>query len=126
MNRLWAGSLWAFALSMAALASGVGAAWLGHREVANGLWIAGTLPALAFLLHSLFNMLARRDAAIDVLALVSIAAAMIFGQSLTACVIAVMFVSGQAPGELCAAARRQGDDVFARARPENGPPVRGG
>ncbi len=60
------------------------------------LWMAGAVPALLALCYSTYTALLKKRAGVDLLALISIAVALLLAQELTACVIALMFASGQA------------------------------
>lgn len=95
MNRSWRAALTVFLFCLAGLLGG-GILWLaGSPESASWLWMAGGIPALIDLLRRTWGALRRREAGVDVLALISIAGALLMQQALTASVIAAMLASGR-------------------------------
>ncbi|HTH59629.1 MAG TPA: heavy metal translocating P-type ATPase [Paraburkholderia sp.] len=86
----------ALAVSAATLTAGLVLAWAGRLPAAHVLWIAGVVPVLVLLLVSIVGSLRRREAGIDVLALLAVGFALAFGEYLTAAVIALMLASGRA------------------------------
>ena len=94
MNYRWRIDLWIFIACMAGLLTGA-VLWLtGWRTQAQWAWLAGSVPAVLVLLLGMIAALRRREAGVDVLALVSIGGALLLQQELTAAVIAVMLASG--------------------------------
>ena len=90
MTSRWHSDLSIFAACLAGLILGA-VAWLGGwRDVSAWIWAAAALPAAVPLLLRTVVALMRREAGVDVLALVSIAGALALRQELTAVVIAVM------------------------------------
>lgn len=67
----------------------------GFPDAAILLWMAGTLPVLAALCVSTAGALRRREGGVDMLAILTIAFALLLGEWLTASVIAVMLASGR-------------------------------
>ncbi|MBV2234534.1 MAG: heavy metal translocating P-type ATPase [Sterolibacterium sp.] len=95
MNPRWHTDLGIFFACIAGLLAGA-LGWLaGWPTLASGLWLAGSLPAVLALLHGSYLALRRRQVGVDVLALVSVVAALLLGQELTAAVIAAMLASGR-------------------------------
>ncbi|PPK46122.1 hypothetical protein B0G57_103146 [Trinickia symbiotica] len=88
------------------LVAGLFAAALGEITVAHALWLAGALPVVVVLAVSIAKGLLRREAGVDILALLAIALAFVLGESLTGAVIALMLASGRAL-ETCAQQRAE-------------------
>ncbi|WP_245155794.1 heavy metal translocating P-type ATPase [Paracoccus ravus] len=92
------------------------AAHLAQRpELAAALWTAGTLPVLAALLIEILRCLARGEVGLDIVAALSMSAALLFGETLAAAIVAVMysggtFLEGFAEGR----ARREMRDLLSR------------
>lgn len=81
-------------LSTAGLFSGL-AFYLGQRgDVADALWFAGVLPVLLALVIDIFRSLSRGEIGLDVVAALSMTAALAFGETLAAAVVAVMYAGG--------------------------------
>ncbi|WP_343666836.1 heavy metal translocating P-type ATPase [Paraburkholderia tropica] len=68
----------------------------GRGVIAHAVWTVGAAPVLLALSISIFQALRRREAGIDVLALLAIGFALALGEFLTASVIALMLASGRA------------------------------
>lgn len=83
-------------LTVAATVCGVLARVMGHVEWAQWTWIGGTIPVLVVLAFSVAAKAARREAGLDIIALLSMGGAIALGENLTACVIALMYASGSA------------------------------
>jgi heavy metal translocating P-type ATPase len=82
-------------VALAGLLGGLLARALGQETVAVWLWTAATLPVLAALLVEIVTSLRRGDMGLDVVAALSMTAALIFGQTLAAAVVALMYAGGQ-------------------------------
>ncbi len=67
---------------------------LGERAVATAAWILAAIAALLPLAWQVLGALRRREAGVDVLALVAIGGALLLHEHLTAAVIALMFAGG--------------------------------
>ncbi len=81
-------------LTVGGLALGLLAAAAGSHDLA---WRAWTVPAVvvgAWLAAAIVRDLLRREAGVDVIAVLAIAGALLFGESLAASVIAVMLATG--------------------------------
>jgi len=63
---------------------------------ASMCWAAGSLVMVAVLLIEIVGRLARREAGVDLIALLSITSALFFGQALVSAVIALMLATGRA------------------------------
>jgi heavy metal translocating P-type ATPase len=74
---------------------GLGAAALGHGDWSAQFWTAFTLPVLAALLVEIVASLRRGDVGLDIIAALSMTAALLFGEQLAANVVALMYAGGQ-------------------------------
>ncbi|MDF2235301.1 heavy metal translocating P-type ATPase [Albimonas sp. CAU 1670] len=113
MDRVKTAVLVAAALGLAA---GLALHVAGQGEAARLAWIAGTAPALAALVVEILRSVARGEAGLDIVAALSMSAALIFGETLAASVVAVMYAGGAflesfAEGK----ARREMHALLARA-----------
>jgi len=105
-----------FAVCLTALATGALGWLLGNTALQNGAWLAVSLLMLAILAVETVRTLARREAGIDLLALLAIAGAVLLQEYLAGAVIAVMLASGRALEEYAAGrARRELSALLARA-----------
>jgi heavy metal translocating P-type ATPase len=77
------------------LALGFAASWFGWGEWSGGIWAAATLPVLAALLMEIVSSLRRGDIGLDIVAALSMSAALFFGENLAAVVVALMYAGGQ-------------------------------
>lgn len=111
MKQLWSSSLLLLAVSGGALLCGLGLLWGGNQELAQWVWRGGSVPALALLSYDTLRALARREAGIDMLALISIGGAIVLEEYLAGAVIAVMVVSGRTLESF--AQRRAGREMSA-------------
>lgn len=116
MSTRWRTDLGIFLICSAGLLGG-GLLWLSAAtQLANWVWLAGCVPAVLSLLHGSLQALRRRSAGVDVLALVSIGAALLLQQTLTAAVIAVMLATGRLLESFAARrARREISALLQRA-----------
>jgi heavy metal translocating P-type ATPase len=83
-------------LAVAALGlfSGLGLYALGRPDVAGLVWTFGVLPVLLALLVEIARSLARREFGLDIVAALSMTAALSFGETMAAAVVAVMYSGG--------------------------------
>ncbi len=77
------------------LALGFAAHLTGHADWAPWIWGAATLPVLAVLLVEIVTSLRRGDVGLDIVAALSMTAALVFGEYLAAAVVALMYAGGQ-------------------------------
>jgi heavy metal translocating P-type ATPase len=95
MNRERAVNLFLVAVPAVALPAGLAARLSGHASWSEWIWLAGSVPVVAALLVHIVARLLRRDAGLDLIALLSTGAALGFGEYLTATVIALMLAGGR-------------------------------
>ena len=82
-------------LVAAGLALGV-AAWLGGPTGwADAIWTAVTLPVLLVLVVEIVASLRRGDVGLDIVAALSMSAALLVGEALAAAIVALMYAGGQ-------------------------------
>lgn len=110
-------SLLLFAVAAAPLAIGLGLAYLAHWPEAGGIaFILGTVPVLAALVLEIVQSLKRGQFGLDVLAALSMSAALAFGESLAGNVVALMYAGGQMLETIAQGrARREMSALVARA-----------
>lgn len=82
------------AIALTALATGLVMHFSSYQDAARLLWAAGVLPVLAALLVEILRSLMRRETGLDVVAALSMTAALVFGETLAAAVVAVMYSGG--------------------------------
>ncbi|MFU8825151.1 heavy metal translocating P-type ATPase [Yoonia sp.] len=66
----------------------------GRPDLASTIWFAGVAPVLAALMVEILRSLSRGDVGLDIVAALSMAAALTFGETLAAAVVAVMYSGG--------------------------------
>jgi heavy metal translocating P-type ATPase len=76
------------------LVSGLVVSLSGRPDAANVIWIAGVVPALAALVVEILVSLRSGEVGLDIVAALSMSAALFFGESLAAAVVAVMYSGG--------------------------------
>jgi heavy metal translocating P-type ATPase len=77
------------------LLAGIAAKSAGWTEGAAAIWTTATLPVLLVLLVEIVTSLGRGELGLDIVALLSMAAALIFGEYLAAAIVALMYAGGQ-------------------------------
>ena len=82
-------------VAAAGLATGLVAGFAGHSDWARSIWTVTTLPVLAALVGEIITSLRRGDLGLDIVAALSMSAALVFGQELAAAVVALMYSGGQ-------------------------------
>jgi heavy metal translocating P-type ATPase len=82
-------------VAAAGLATGLAAEFAGHAGWARSIWAVATLPVLAALIGEIVTSLRRGDLGLDIVAALSMTAALVFGQELAAAVVALMYSGGQ-------------------------------
>ena len=81
-------------LALTGLLAGIVLQFSGLPTTARAALMAGTLPALVALLSEIVGSIRRGDVGLDVLAALSMSAALMFGETLAACIVAVMYSGG--------------------------------
>ncbi|MCO6388505.1 heavy metal translocating P-type ATPase [Aliihoeflea sp. 40Bstr573] len=83
------------AAAVAGLLAGLGLAYVMDRpDLAATTWVIGVIPVLAALLVEILRSLARGEVGLDIVAALSMTAALLFGETLAAAVVAVMYSGG--------------------------------
>ena len=82
-------------VAAAGLAAGLAAGFAGYTDWARSIWTVATLPVLAALLGEIVTSLRRGDLGLDIVAALSMTAALVFGEELAAAVVALMYAGGQ-------------------------------
>ena len=77
------------------LALGLAFSWTGVAEWSRFIWTAFTLPVLIVLLVEIVSSLRRGEVGLDIVAALSMTAALVFGEELAAVVVALMYAGGQ-------------------------------
>ena len=83
------------ALAAAGLAAGLAAHLIGETHLAAVIWTVVTVPVLAALAVEIVTSLSRGDVGLDIVAGLSMSAALAFGQELAAAIVALMYAGGQ-------------------------------
>lgn len=82
------------AVALAGLVAGLALRFGGRPELAQTVWFAGVVPVLAALVVEIVRSLARGEVGLDIVAALSMSAALTFGETLAAAVVAVMYSGG--------------------------------
>lgn len=82
------------AIALAGLVTGLGLHFSGRMDLAQTAWFAGVVPVLAALVVEIIRSLARGEVGLDIVAALSMSAALTFGETLAAAVVAVMYSGG--------------------------------
>lgn len=83
------------AVAVAGLLGGLVLAYVMDRpDLAATTWMIGVIPVLAALLVEILRSLARGEVGLDIVAALSMTAALVFGETLAAAVVAVMYSGG--------------------------------
>jgi heavy metal translocating P-type ATPase len=82
-------------LAAAGLTTGVAVSLAGYGDWARLIWTVATLPVLTALLVEIVTSLRRGDVGLDIVAALSMTAALTFGESLAASIVALMYGGGQ-------------------------------
>ena len=77
------------------LAAGFIAQLLGHGAWSGSIWAACAAPVLLVLVLEIVSSLRRGDVGLDIVAALSMSAALVFGENLAAAVVALMYSGGQ-------------------------------
>jgi len=103
------------AIALLGLVVGVGL-WLASRtDLATLVWTAGVLPVLAALVVEIVRSLWRGEVGLDIVAALSMSAALLFGETLAAAVVALMYSGGTFLESFAQShARREMSDLLSR------------
>ncbi|WP_323039415.1 heavy metal translocating P-type ATPase [Gemmobacter sp.] len=82
------------AIALAGLVTGLGLHFSGRTDLAQTAWFAGVVPVLAALVVEIIRSLARGEVGLDIVAALSMSAALTFAETLAAAVVAVMYSGG--------------------------------
>ncbi len=82
------------AVAVAGLAGGLGLWATGHADLAAWVWTMGVAPVLVALCIEILRSLATGDVGLDIVAALSMAAALLVGETLAAAVVALMYSGG--------------------------------
>lgn len=80
--------------AIAGLVLGLGLYFSGAGDLVDIVWIIGVAPVLLPLIIEIVRSLARGDVGLDIVAALSMTAALVFGETLAAAVVAVMYSGG--------------------------------
>jgi len=83
------------AVPAAGLIAGFGVRLFGLGAWSGTVWAVATVPVLLVLIAEIVTSLRRGDVGLDIVAAISMAAALIFGEHLAAAVVALMYAGGQ-------------------------------
>ncbi len=102
-------------VAVVSLLSGLALHLAGRTDLAGFVWFAGVVPVLISLLVEILRCLWRGELGLDIVAALSMTAALVFGETLAASVVAVMYSGGTflenfAEGR----ARREMHDLLSR------------
>ena len=102
-------------VAVAGLLSGIALSFAGKSDFARIAWFVGVVPVLMALLVEILRSLWRGEVGLDIVAALSMTAALTFGETLAAAVVAVMYSGGTflesfAEGR----ARREMHDLLSR------------
>ena len=83
------------AIAATGLAAGLAAHVLGYGAIANAIWAAAVIPVLAALIVEIWQSLRAGNIGLDVVAALSMTAALAVGEYLAAAIVALMYAGGQ-------------------------------
>jgi heavy metal translocating P-type ATPase len=83
------------AVASLGLAVGLALHFGGRTDAADAVWTAATLPVLAALVWEIATSLRRGEYGLDIVAALSMTAALLVGETLAAAVVALMYSGGQ-------------------------------
>ena len=81
-------------LAVLGLSAGLAFYVFGRSDIASLVWIAGVIPALLALVIEILRSIGRGEIGLDIVAALSMTAALVFGETLAAAVVAVMYSGG--------------------------------
>jgi len=102
-------------VALAGLFIGLALRLQGVDAFARAVWAAGVVPVLAALLLEILRSLRHGEVGLDIVAALSMSAALLFGEALAAAVVAVMYAGGTFLESFAEArARREMRDLLSR------------
>lgn len=102
-------------IALAGLSTGLSLHVMGRTSAAEVAWTAGTAPVLAALLVEILRSLRRGEVGLDIVAALSMSAALAFGETLAAAVVGLMYAGGTfLEGFAEGRARREMRDLLSR------------
>jgi heavy metal translocating P-type ATPase len=81
-------------IALLGLVSGLGLLVAGQAHLATMAWTAGVIPVLAALFVEIVRSLWKGEVGLDIVAALSMSAALLFGETLAAAVVALMYSGG--------------------------------
>ena len=81
-------------LALGGLLGGLALHFGGRQDLATTVWLVGVVPVLAALVVEILRSLWRGEVGLDIVAALSMTAALVFGETLAAAVVAVMYSGG--------------------------------
>jgi cation transport ATPase len=82
-------------VALSGLAGGLVLAYgFGRPDLASTIWLTGVVPVLAALVVEILRSLLRGEVGLDIVAAMSMSAALLFGETLAAAVVALMYSGG--------------------------------
>src|SRR5512145_2904873 len=81
-------------VALSGLAVGIGLRVAGKIDLAEMAWVAGVVSVLATLVVEIVRSLGRGEVGLDIVAALSMSAALVFGETLAAAVVALMYSGG--------------------------------
>ena len=116
MNLRRTANLLLLIVSAGGLITGLAAHFYGETKWAGWIWVSGSAPMLLALLVGIGRAVLRREAGLDLIALLSMAGAIALGEYLTGAVIGLMLASGRSLEDFAEArARREMSALLTRA-----------
>lgn len=82
------------AVALTGLTVGASLRLAGNVDLAEMVWVAGVVPVLAVLIIEIVRSLWRGEVGLDIVAALSMSAALVFGETLAAAVVALMYTGG--------------------------------
>ncbi|MFN3844827.1 MAG: heavy metal translocating P-type ATPase [Paracoccaceae bacterium] len=112
VNRL---NIALLSIALVGLVAGLVLMVVGQADLATLVWVAGVVPVLLALVVEIIRSLAKGEVGLDIVAALSMSAALFFGETLAASVVALMYSGGSflesfAEGR----ARREMSDLLSR------------
>ena len=80
--------------ALGGLLGGLALYFSGRADLASNVWFIGVVPVLAALLVEILRSLWRGEVGLDIVAALSMSAALLFGETLAAAVVALMYSGG--------------------------------